>query len=42
MTTRTKKLAYLTVGLAISGILIWMLFRNIDMQKLLLALKQAG
>ncbi len=41
MSVRAKKLIYLIVGIAVSGVLIWMLFRNIDIQKLMVALKEA-
>ncbi|UCE23977.1 MAG: flippase-like domain-containing protein [Candidatus Zixiibacteriota bacterium] len=41
MTVRVRKLIYVIVGISVSGVLIWMLFRNIDMQKLILALKEA-
>lgn len=42
MTVKAKKLIYLALGLGVSGVLIWMLFRNIDVDKLLLALKEAN
>lgn len=41
MTAGTRKSIYLAAGLIVSGLLIWMLFRNIDINKLLLALKEA-
>jgi len=41
MNPANKKFAYLVAGLIVSAVLIWMLFRNIDINKLLLALKEA-
>ncbi|HKK20753.1 MAG TPA: lysylphosphatidylglycerol synthase transmembrane domain-containing protein [candidate division Zixibacteria bacterium] len=41
MTMNAKKLLYVLLGVIISGLLIWMLFRNINFHELWLALKQA-
>lgn len=41
MTRRNKKLVYINLGLVVSGVLIWMLFRNIDVNELMIALKGA-
>jgi uncharacterized protein (TIRG00374 family) len=42
LTTGTKKRVYFVIGLSISAVLVWALFRNIDTQLLLAALKQAN
>ncbi len=41
MNANSKKTVYVLLGVAISGLLIWMLFRNINFHELWLALKQA-
>ncbi|MCK4574320.1 MAG: flippase-like domain-containing protein [candidate division Zixibacteria bacterium] len=41
MTRKTKRATYFLLGLAISAVLIWVLFRNIDFGKLVQALKGA-
>ncbi|MEW6412948.1 MAG: lysylphosphatidylglycerol synthase transmembrane domain-containing protein [Candidatus Zixiibacteriota bacterium] len=41
MTASQRKTIYIVVGLVISGLLIWALFRNIDIAKLVTALKDA-
>ncbi len=41
MTSNGKKTLSIIVGVGISGVLIWMLFRNIDVTKLFVALKDA-
>lgn len=42
MTARARKLSYLIAGLIVSGFLIWMLFRNIDINELARALRGAN
>ena len=42
MSVRTKRLLYIALGIAISAVLIWALFRNIDFRELLGALKGAN
>jgi len=42
MNTRTKKRVYFLIGIAISAILVWALFRNIDFVQLWAALKSAN
>ncbi|MFQ5500057.1 MAG: lysylphosphatidylglycerol synthase domain-containing protein, partial [Candidatus Zixiibacteriota bacterium] len=41
MTITAKKRLYLAIGLGISAVLLWMLFRNIDVSLLGDALKRA-
>lgn len=41
MTVKGKKAAYFLFGLIVSGLLIWMLFRNVDVDELVAALKEA-
>lgn len=41
MTIKGKRAAYFVLGLIVSGLLIWMLFRNIDVSELVAALKEA-
>ena len=41
MTRGRQRLVYIAVGLIVSGLLIWMLFRNIDMAELGKALREA-
>jgi len=42
MSIKTKRYLYLLLGLVVSGLLIWILFRNIDFKKLFLALEEAN
>lgn len=42
MTVKTKKYLYLVIGLSISVILIWFLFRNINLAELMTALETAN
>ncbi|UCD63344.1 MAG: flippase-like domain-containing protein [Candidatus Zixiibacteriota bacterium] len=42
MTAKSKKTAYFFAGLLVSAVLIWILFRKIDMGELLAALKEAN
>ena len=42
MTARTKRLVYILFGIAVSAVLIWALFRNIDFRELTGALKNAN
>jgi len=42
MTVKTKKYLYLAIGLSISVILIWFLFRNINLKELVVALESAN
>ncbi|MEA3296690.1 MAG: lysylphosphatidylglycerol synthase transmembrane domain-containing protein, partial [candidate division Zixibacteria bacterium] len=42
MKLRTKKQVYFLIGILISAVLVWVLFRNIDFQDLLVALKGAN
>ena len=42
MSAKVKKIIYLTVGIAVSGYLIWKLFGNIDVEKLVDTLKTAN
>ena len=42
MTSKAKKQIYFALGLLVSAILIWFLFRNIEFSKLLTALKEAN
>ncbi|UCG62043.1 MAG: flippase-like domain-containing protein [Candidatus Zixiibacteriota bacterium] len=41
MTRGRQRLVYIAIGLIVSALLIWMLFRNIDMAELLKALREA-
>ncbi len=42
MTSRTKRLIYILVGIGISAVLIWALFRNINFSELVGALRDAN
>ncbi len=42
MTRRQRKWAYSMIGLAVSGLLLWVLFRNIDFGELFVVLKGAN
>ncbi|NOY87833.1 MAG: flippase-like domain-containing protein [FCB group bacterium] len=42
MSIKTKRYIYLSLGLVVSGLLIWILFRNIDFKKLFSALEEAN
>ncbi|MFQ5454504.1 MAG: lysylphosphatidylglycerol synthase transmembrane domain-containing protein [Candidatus Zixiibacteriota bacterium] len=42
MTDKVKKLSFIIIGLVVSSLLIWMLFRNINLGKLVEALSEAN